>query len=101
MYDATVDFNSIRAGMDVCDLNGETIGTVDRVQRAAMAAGGPPPAHGYLVVKTGLLGLGKHYYVPTSAIEAITSDCVCLSRAKDDPAFVAWETQPPGFADAA
>jgi hypothetical protein len=101
MQDRTFDLAGIRPGMDVCDLNGDTIGTVDRLHRAAVAAGGPPSIHGTLVVKTGLLGLGKHYYVPTTAIDDITSECVCLSKAKDDPDFASWETRPAGIAESA
>src|SRR5215208_7077175 len=64
-------------GMDVCDMNGDKVGSVARVYRhemAAVAAGaGPggggslpeaPTSNEILEVKTGFLGLGRRLYVP-------------------------------------
>lgn len=95
-----VNLNDIRAGMDVCDLDGEKVGTVDHVYRLATLADGPRAFRGFLAVKTGLLGLGKHYYVPTSAVDDVTSECVCLGKAKSDPLFTEWESRPGELATA-
>src|SRR5712675_1571599 len=59
----------LEPGMDVCDLNGDKVGTINRVYRTDPAAGSfeagavaTLPREDILEVKTGLLGLGKHYY---------------------------------------
>src|SRR5206468_12861203 len=36
-----------------------------------------------LQVKTGLLGFGKHYYIPFSAIQDVTSGCVFVDRSEE------------------
>jgi hypothetical protein len=36
-----------------------------------------------LEVKTGLLGLGKHLYVPMSAVQEVLTESVFLSRPKE------------------
>ena len=53
---------------------------------------GPPEE--ILEVKTGLLVLGKHYYVPFSAIEDVTSGCVFLKQPKGDMDQQGWEQRP-------
>ena len=86
--------------LDVCDVNGEKIGTVAQVYRYELAAvggghGESPPAHDEVVeVKTGFLGLGKHLYVPMSAIQDVTAGCVFVSRSRDDIDDTDWEVRP-------
>ena len=53
------DARQITPGMDVCDVSGEKVGTVARVGEV-------------VEVKTGLLGLGKHLYVPPTEVDAVT-----------------------------
>jgi len=61
----------IAPGMDVSDVSGEKVGTVDRV--------------GELVeVKTGLFGLGKHLYVPMTEVDAVTEAGVILKHPKQE-----------------
>lgn len=85
----------IEPGMDVCDVNGDKIGSLSHVYRHEMAtvgttagtsAGGlgPNAQDEILEVKTGLLGLGKHLWVPMSAIHDLTSGCVFLTKTKDE-----------------
>ena len=84
--------------MDVCDINGDKIGTVSHVYRHELAAVGnaaPAPAREELLeIKTGLLGLGKHIFVPMSAIEDVTEGCVFLSKSKDDFDSMGWYDKP-------
>jgi hypothetical protein len=96
--------------MDVCDMNGDKIGTVAHVYRheiSPVAAGstteGTPttPASAsetsmddFIEVKTGFLGLGKHLYVPRREIQEVTQGCVFLGRAKDDLESLGWTTKP-------
>ena len=76
----------IVSGMDVCDVGGDKIGSVAVVHRVSKP---PEPATAsapeeILEVKTGLLGLGKHLYVPMSAVQEVLSESVFISRPKED-----------------
>jgi hypothetical protein len=88
--------------MDVCDVDGNKFGSISRVFRHEMAAvgGGSTmtdmmPQHEDLIeVKTGLLGLGKHLYVPFSAIQDVTSGCVFVNMPKEQIDQQGWEVKP-------
>jgi hypothetical protein len=72
----------IARGMDVCDVSGEKVGTVARV-------------HSEIVeVKTGPFGLGKHLYVPPSAVDDVTEVCVVLRHAKHEFHDVGLDARP-------
>jgi len=95
-------------GMDVCDRNGDKIGTVAHVYRHEMApvaagAGGPmgssqglPEAMPgeFLEVKTGLFGLGRRLYIPMSQVQDLTSGCVFLMRGRDEIDDLDWDMRP-------
>jgi hypothetical protein len=92
------DPRRIRADMDVCDGDGAKVGTVARVYGhdvADVASVGTEtaptreelaPREEVLKVKTGLLGLGTHYYAPLGA--------VFLSKRKDDFEGLGWHRRP-------
>ena len=90
-------------GLPICDITGEKVGTVARVYRreAAMAAvgaaqGGRLPAPEDVVeVKTGFLGMGKHLYIPLSAVDAVTEEGVFLKKEREELSRQGWETKPP------
>jgi hypothetical protein len=96
----------IEPDMDVCDMNGDKIGSVNRVYRHEMApvsagdATSPSASlpessrEEILEVKTGLLGLGKHYYIPMREIQEVTQGCVFLTKGKDDIDNLDWGTKP-------
>jgi len=77
-------------GMDVCDSHGEKIGAVAHAYRYDPAvvsmAGGPGhlPYDELIEVKTGFLGLGKHLFIPVSAIGEITLGGVFLSKTAEE-----------------
>ena len=76
----------IVSGMDVCDVGGEKIGSVAAIHRFSQL---PDPATAsapeeILEVKTGLLGLGKHLYVPLSAVQEALTESVFLARPKEE-----------------
>lgn len=86
----------LEPGMDVCDVDGNKFGSISRVYRNALvgvATGGTPPDE-ILEVKTGLLGLGKHLYVPFSVIQDVTSGCVFINLPKDTLDAQGWDTRP-------
>jgi len=79
-------FRPIVSGMDVCDVGGDKIGSVAVVHRLSQL---PDPATAsapeeILEVKTGLLGLGKHLYVPMSAVQEVLPESVFISRPKEE-----------------
>jgi hypothetical protein len=92
----------LEPGMDVCDIDGEKLGSVARIFRnemATAATGGTPavgtmPREELLEVKTGLFGLGQHLYVPFSAIQDVTSGCVFINQPKDRIQEQNWDTRP-------
>ncbi len=90
------DVGAIQPGLEVCDRDGETIGEVAHLLRGAPAAAGDEGAAGgeVIEVKTGLLGLGKHYYIPTSAVEEVTPAAVVLNRRRAEFAERGWDTKP-------
>ena len=88
--------------MDVCDIDGEKIGTIGHVYRHAYVTGSEAsttnvataPGEDVIEVKTGLFGLGKHYYVPFSAIHDVTSGCIFINKRHDDMDGLAWDVKP-------
>ena len=92
----------LEPGMDVCDVDGEKLGSVARIFRNEMASAvtgdtatvGTMPREELVEVKTGLFGLGKHLYVPFSAIQDVTSGCVFVNQPKDRIQEQNWDTRP-------
>ena len=92
----------LEPGMDVCDVDGNKFGTIERAFRNEMApldtseAGtvGTMTREDILQVKTGLLGLGKHYFIPFSAIQDVTSGCVFVDQSKDRIDDMGWDVRP-------
>jgi len=84
--------------MDVCDIDGEKVGTINHVYRHAYTTGSgsvsTAPGDDLVEVKTGLFGLGKHYWVPFTAIHDVTSGCVFINKRRDDIDGLAWDTKP-------
>ena len=99
-----LDFSRLRPGMEVCDLSADKVGTVAHIYRSPEAAdtsgeGSPagstaPPYEEVLDIKTGLLGLGSHLYVPVSAIQDLLSDYVFLSKPKAEFEGQGWHDKP-------
>lgn len=79
----------IHPDMEVCDINGDKVGTVARLHRPVA-----PQGEEVVEVKTGLLGLGTHYYVPVSAVQDATPSCVFLANPKADFEGLGWHQRP-------
>ncbi|HEY7063762.1 MAG TPA: hypothetical protein VII06_19945 [Chloroflexota bacterium] len=90
----------ITPDMDVCDMSGDKIGEVARVYRYDLATVGGghgesrPPHDEVVEVKTGFLGLGKHLYIPMSAIQEVIKDCAFVSRSRADIEQMGWDQKP-------
>ena len=82
MFDAREQTaRQITAGMDVCDVSGEKVGTVAHVGEV-------------VEVKTGLFGLGRHLYVPPSEVDGVTDAGVILKHAKQEFHEAGLDTRP-------
>jgi hypothetical protein len=97
-------FANIREGIDVVDVGGDKVGTVDRIfQPAAVSSTASstaePAGEPILKVKSGLLGLGTGYYIPASAIRDVTTERVVLSADKDQLDNMGWDARPPWLDD--
>ncbi len=90
-------------GMDVCDVGGDKIGSVAHIHRFSEL---PDPAdtaalpEEYLEVKTGFFGLGKHLYIPMSAVQEVLTDSLYISKAKEDLEGLGFLNKPTYLADA-
>ena len=89
--------------MDVCDIDGHRLGKVARVHRDELS--GLPPARNaetahdeprrpdVMEVKSGLFGLGGRLYIPVSAIQDATEQCVFVVKQTADRADE-WRRKP-------
>src|SRR5947209_4733404 len=90
--------------MDVCDINGEKIGTVAHVYHHEYASAGAT-SEGMteraeiIEVKSGFLGLGKRLFVPMTAVHDVTNGAVFLSRPRESIDEVGWETKPADLSE--
>jgi hypothetical protein len=85
--------------MEVTDAEGHKVGSINHVYHqpaAAVASAGDSglPHEDIFEVKTGFLGLGRHYFVPSSAIGDVTSGRVHLTQPRDRFSQHGWDTRP-------
>src|SRR6266542_4257487 len=109
----------IMPDLEVCDAEGQKVGTVTHVYErtpgaadsaTALATATATPTlaggtagsagskgvagDGAFEMKTGFFGLGKHYFVPFGAVKDVTTGGVFLSAMKDDFDAKGWQTKP-------
>lgn len=81
--------------MDVFDFDGHKVGTVAHVyERPAPSGAGVDDEDSIFEVKTGLFGLGKHLYIPFSAVKDVTEGGIFLGKARADFEYLGWYTKP-------
>ncbi len=85
----------ILPGQDLCDINGDRVGSVAHVYREdeALMPAGQPIHEDVIEVKTGVFGLGERLYVPVSAVDDATESAVFVDKAKDQ-FEEAWRRKP-------
>lgn len=85
----------ILPGQDLCDVNGDKVGSVNHVYREdeAMLGAGQPVHDEVIEVKTGIFGLGEKLYVPVSAVDDTTENAVFVAKPKDE-FEPAWHEKP-------
>src|SRR5581483_10406426 len=89
----------IQQDMDVCDINGDKVGTIAQVYRhefanVAPGAGAESAREDFIEVKTGFLGLGKRLYIPLRAVRETTEGCVFLDQTGEEIRSMGWEAKP-------
>lgn len=95
----------ITPGMDVCDVTGEKVGSIAHIYRfdqGTEVTDETTPSRGgdeFIEVKSGFLGLGKHYYVPMSAVQEVLTDSIFLSKSRETFAELGYEEKPAHFAE--
>jgi hypothetical protein len=102
-------FSQLADGMDVYDLSGDKIGTVDGLFRPAASVastGTTPPTHveatraePYFRIRKGILGFGKDLYIPAGAITDVTGNRVTLGVEKDRATEMGWDERPAWIPD--
>src|SRR3954465_13312831 len=89
-------------GMDVCDVTGEKVGSISHIYRFDEATEDATPARTgdeLIEVKTGFLGLGKHLYIPMSAVQEVLTDSIFLSKSRESFGELGYEEKPAHFAE--
>ena len=90
-----MNFLRIKPGMEVCDINGDAVGTVAHVHEPPFATDEPDATReGIVEVKSGLLGLGTHYYIPRSLFGETLRDSAFLTKSKVELKELGLETKP-------
>ena len=94
----------IREGMEVVTFDGDKIGTIDAIYqptavRSTTARTGEVAGEATLKVKSGLLGFGSEYYIPTGAVRDVTKDRVILDVEKDRLKGRGWDRRPAWLGD--
>ena len=87
----------ITPGMDVCDVGGDKVGSISHIYRLDEAMESEPgarPVDEIIEVKTGFLGLGKHYYIPLSDVQEVLTDSVFLSKSREMFESLGYEAKP-------
>jgi hypothetical protein len=116
----------ITPGMDVCDVTGEKVGSIAHIYHLDESTAGTAPStegaaaevvsesmpqstpgtapartgEEILEVKTGFLGLGKHWYIPISAVQEVLTDSIFLSKSRDAFKELGYENKPEHLAEA-
>ena len=86
----------ILPGQDLCDVNGDKVGSVTRVFREddSMLGDGHQTTYDEIIeVKTGFFGLGEKLYVPVSAVDDATDQAVFVGKPKTEFADT-WHQKP-------
>jgi hypothetical protein len=95
---------SIATGMTIEDADGDQIGTVGMIFQpvpatSSSATSSMPTDESYMKVDRGFLGLGKHLYIPSSAIRDVTTDRVILTVDKARVDEMGWDQKPAWIDD--
>ncbi|MFN8635886.1 MAG: DUF2171 domain-containing protein [Chloroflexota bacterium] len=89
-------------GMDVCDVTGEKVGSVAHVLRFDDLTEEKAPnrtGEEIIEVKSGLFGLGSHYYIPIGAVQEVLTDSLFISKSKEAFEELGYKEKPAHLAE--
>ena len=89
-------------GMDVCDVTGEKVGSIAHIYRFDEATDEAMPTRTgdeLIEVKSGFLGLGKHYYIPMGAVQEVLTDSIFLDKSREAFEELGYTEKPTHFAE--
>jgi hypothetical protein len=89
-------------GMDVCDVTGEKVGSIAHIYRYDEATDESTATRAgdeLIEVKTGFLGMGKHLYIPMSAVQEVLTDSIFLSKSREAFEELGYDSKPAHFAE--
>ena len=94
----------LRENMDVVDANGDHVGKIGTLYQPTAVSStastyAEPTGRTYMKVDTGILGLGKHFYIPADAIGDVTNDRVFLTADKAHFEAMGWDREPEFIRD--
>ncbi len=93
-------WTNVHKGMNVCDMNGDKVGTVKDTYDMGRTVGGSTMGgtstmgEGYVHLDTGFLGLGKDLYIPLDSFDRCTADTCYLNITKKDVDTMGWDQKP-------
>ena len=81
-------------GMDVCDVTGEKVGSIAHIYHHDEATDGTTPVRSddLIEVKSGFLGLGKHYYIPMGSVQEVLRLVQTVSGSATPPGAVSGDS---------
>jgi hypothetical protein len=97
-------FATITEGMTVEDADGDKVGTVGAIYQPAQVVSTATTAASaatepVMKINRGLLGLGKHLYIPATAIRDVTTDRIILVSDKTRIDDMGWDQKPAWIDD--
>jgi hypothetical protein len=87
--------------MDVCDVTGEKVGSIAHIYRFDETTDENTPARTgdeLIEVKSGFLGLGKHYYIPMGSVQEVLTDSIFLDKSREAFEELGYTEKPAHFA---
>jgi len=84
----------VASGMEVYDTFDHKLGTVAHIHEGPAPAGGVPGTGDVVEVRTGLFGLGKHLFIPRSAVRDVTEGGVFVAASREEIQRHGWDQRP-------
>lgn len=88
-----IAWDETHIGHNVCDGNGEKIGSVTAVRQLSRAMGGQQP-EGYVQCDCCLPQFSKNLYIPFSAFTECDGKCCYVDATKEEVSRKGWDRKP-------
>jgi hypothetical protein len=84
----------VAPSMEVYDTFDQKLGAVAHVHEVAAPPGEVPGSADIIEVRTGFLGLGRHLFIPRSALRGVTEDRVFVAASREEIQRHGWDERP-------